>query len=165
MVAYSTPLSVRIRINLGNLRASPLSCASGILFREAQYTGLRVISAQQISHTNLGVSQTSTVLDGTVVTTPEMTQSSFGYWAVDGVRQQDAWGVALRQVSFTIHGADRAAVAHLFAADSDGDGINDGFEHYYFGTLANGAIQPTPVAKHDAPIKTCSWWSDVNLLV
>ena len=31
--------------------------------------------------------------------------------------------------------------------------------------LANGAIQPTPVAKHDAPIKAMSWWSDVNLLV
>ena len=31
--------------------------------------------------------------------------------------------------------------------------------------LANGAIQPTPVAKHDAPIKAISWWSDVNLLV
>jgi hypothetical protein len=31
--------------------------------------------------------------------------------------------------------------------------------------LANGAIQPTPVAKHDAPIKAISYWSDVNLLV
>jgi hypothetical protein len=85
------------------------------------------------------VSQTSTVLDGTVVTTPEMTQSSFGYWTLDGVRQQDAWGVALRQVSFTMNGADRTAVAFLLNDDSDGDGVNDGFEHYYFGTLTNGA--------------------------
>jgi mRNA export factor len=32
-------------------------------------------------------------------------------------------------------------------------------------TLAGGQIQPTPVAKHDAPIKAMTWWSDVNLLV
>jgi WD40 repeat protein len=31
--------------------------------------------------------------------------------------------------------------------------------------LAAGAIQPTPVAKHDAPIKAMTWWSDINLLV
>jgi hypothetical protein len=43
--------------------------------------------------------------------------------------------------------------------------IHRAAHHTPAGTLANGAIQPTPVAKHDAPIKTCSWWSDVNLLV
>lgn len=85
------------------------------------------------------VNQSAVVPDGTVITTPDMTQSTFGYWELDGVRQQDAWGVAQRQVSFTMNGADRAGVAHLFANDSDGDGINDGFEQYHFGTLANGA--------------------------
>ena len=34
-------------------------------------------------------------------------------------------------------------VANLFANDSDGDGINDGFEQFYFGTLANGAASDT----------------------
>ena len=89
------------------------------------------------------VNQSATVLDGTVITTPDMTQSTFGYWTVDGVRQQDAWGVALRQISFTVDGSDRETVAHLFADDSDGDGINDGFEQYYFGTVANGALSDT----------------------
>jgi hypothetical protein len=89
------------------------------------------------------VDQSAIVPDGTAITTPNMTQNTFGYWTLDGVRQQDAWGVALRQVSFTVDGADRAAVAHLFASDSDGDGINDGFEQFYFGTLANGAATDT----------------------
>lgn len=84
------------------------------------------------------VNQSAIVPDGTVITTPDMTQPTFGYWTLDGVRQQDAWGVALRQFNFTVNGADRAGVAHLFASDNDGDGINDGFEQYYFGTLANG---------------------------
>lgn len=84
------------------------------------------------------VSQTAIVPDGTAITTPDMTQSTFGYWTLDGVRQQDAWGVALRQLTFTVDGADRTAVASLFANDSDGDGINDGFEQFHFGTLANG---------------------------
>lgn len=89
------------------------------------------------------VSETAIVPDGTAITTPNMTQSAFGYWTLDGMRQQDVWGVALRQLTFTVDGADRAAVANLFATDSDGDGINDGFEQFYFGTLANGAATDT----------------------
>ena len=47
--------------------------------------------------------------------------------------------MALRQMTFTVNDTDRVAVAHLFAGDSDADGINDGFEQFYYGTLANGA--------------------------
>jgi hypothetical protein len=89
------------------------------------------------------VSETAIVPAGTAITTPNMTQTTFGYWTLDGMRQQDVWGVALRQITFTVDGADRAAVANLFATDSDGDGINDGFEQFYFGTLANGAATDT----------------------
>ena len=89
------------------------------------------------------VNQSEIVAGGTAVTTPNMTQSSFGYWQLDGVRQQDAWGVALRQFTFTMSGADRAGVAYLFSSDTDGDGINDGFEQYHYGTLANGAASDT----------------------
>jgi hypothetical protein len=85
------------------------------------------------------VNQSATVYDGSVITTPNMDQSTFGYWTLDGVPQRDAWGVALRQVTFTVNGSDRTAVAHLFSDDSDGDGVNDGYEQYHFGTLANGA--------------------------
>lgn len=89
------------------------------------------------------VNQSAIVPDGTVVTTPNMAQSTFGYWELDGVRQQDAWGVALRQFSFTVNGTDRTGVGYLFATDSDSDGINDGFERFYFGTIANGATSDT----------------------
>ncbi len=90
------------------------------------------------------VNQTTIAPPGTVVTTPDLSANiSFGYWTLDGARQQDAWGVALRQFTFTVDGADRVAVASLFTNDSDGDGINDGYEQYYFGTLANGASSDT----------------------
>lgn len=89
------------------------------------------------------VNESAVVPDGTVVTTPEMAQPDFGFWELDGVRQQDAWGVALRQLSFPVDGAERSAVAHLFSEDSDGDGVNDGFEQFHFGTLANDGASDT----------------------
>jgi hypothetical protein len=89
------------------------------------------------------VDQSAIVPDGTQITTPNMTQPAFGFWTLDGVQQRDAWGVALRQLTFTVDGTDRTAVAHLFSNDSDGDGVNDGFEQYHFGTLANDAASDT----------------------
>lgn len=89
------------------------------------------------------IDQTAIVPDGTTITTPHMAQATFGYWTLEGVRQQDSWGLALRQFAFTVNGADRAAVAHLFTGDSDMDGINDGFEQFHYGTLANGSASDT----------------------
>ena len=89
------------------------------------------------------VNQSDIVPDGTAITTPNMPQLTFGYWLLDGVRQQDAWGVAVRQFTFTVNGADRVGVAYLFSSDTDGDGINDGFEQYHYGTLAKGAASDT----------------------
>jgi hypothetical protein len=89
------------------------------------------------------VDATAVVPDGSEVTTPEMLQSDFGYWTIDGVRQADAWGVALREVSFVVDGVDRNAIAYFFSGDSDGDGVNDGFEEYYYGTLSNDASSDT----------------------
>jgi hypothetical protein len=85
------------------------------------------------------VDQSAVVADGTVVTTSNMAQAAFGYWAVDGVAQRDAWGVAQRQVSFTVNGSDREAVAYFFNGDTDGDGLPDGWEMYHLGLLAQGA--------------------------
>lgn len=56
--------------------------------------------------------------------------------------------------TYALHAATPTAAKHT-----------SGATHGLAGVLVNGAIQPTPVAKHEAPIKTCSWWSDVNLLV
>ncbi|MGA0900646.1 MAG: FG-GAP repeat domain-containing protein, partial [Luteolibacter sp.] len=85
------------------------------------------------------VDETAIVRDGTVITTPNMTQANFAYWTLDGVRQEDAWGVALRQLSFTMSGEDRTAIAYLIDGDSDGDGVDDAFEQYYFGNLDQSA--------------------------
>ena len=90
------------------------------------------------------VDQSEVVETGTVVTTPDLTaNAAFGYWTLDGVRQQDAWGVALPQISFTMGTEDREAVAYLFTGDSDGDGVPDAYEQYYYGTLANDAASDT----------------------
>jgi hypothetical protein len=89
------------------------------------------------------VNQTATVPPGTAVTTSNLLQTNFGYWTLDGVRQADEWGVALRQVSFTMNSTDREAVAQFFSGDSDSDGVLDAWEYYHYGTLANSAASDT----------------------
>ena len=72
------------------------------------------------------VNQTATVPDGTTVTSPDLSgNGAFGYWELDGVRQQDAWGVAQHWISFAMQGTNRAGIAYLFAGDGDGDGVSD----------------------------------------
>jgi len=85
------------------------------------------------------VNQSAIVLPGTVITTPNMTQTTFGCWELDGVAQRDPWGVAYRQISFTMAGVNREAVAYMFTGDSDSDGLPDAFEWYHLGTLEHGA--------------------------
>ena len=60
----------------------------------------------------------------------------FGYWLVNGVRQQDTNGVALNPISFSILDASTVATAYLFtpAADSNGNGLPDWWEAFYFGS-------------------------------
>ena len=69
--------------------------------------------------------------------------TSFGYWSFDGARQQDAWGVARPQISFTMSGVDRQAVTSRFAGDSDADGPPDAYEQYFYDTLGYGASSDT----------------------
>ena len=51
---------------------------------------------------------------GTTVTTEAFSPdaSAFAYWTVNGVRQADAWGVALNAATFTVENALIEAVAH-----------------------------------------------------
>jgi hypothetical protein len=84
------------------------------------------------------ISETDVVPPDTGVTTPNLTQGSFGYWAVDGVAQRDVWGVGLRQVSFTMGDENREAVAYIFEGDWDADGLPDAWEWYYLGTTEHG---------------------------
>lgn len=86
------------------------------------------------------VNQTATVPPGTVVTTTNFANTAnFAFWTLDGVRQQDLWGVAVTQLTFTIASADREAVAYFLTGDSDGDGLPDAYEQRYGGTLAPGS--------------------------
>ena len=86
------------------------------------------------------VEQSAMAPPGTAITTPDFSgDASFGYWMLDGERQEDAWGVARGQLRFTMAGAAREAVAYFFSGDSDGDGVADAYEHYYLGSLAAGA--------------------------
>jgi FG-GAP-like repeat len=89
------------------------------------------------------VNQSEIVRDGTLITTPDMTQSAFAYWSLDGVQQRDEWGVANRQISFVVAGTNREAVAFLVSGDSDEDGVADAYEYYYYGTLLNSAASDT----------------------
>lgn len=90
------------------------------------------------------VNQSGVVPPGTEVTTVDLSgAANFGYWTLDGVRQQDAWGVALAQIRFVLTTADREAVAYLFAGDTDGDGVSDAIEQRYYGTLAQSALSDT----------------------
>jgi hypothetical protein len=82
------------------------------------------------------VNQTAIVVPGTSITTPNMTQTTFGFWTLDGEPQRDAWGTALRQLTFPVATDDREAVAYLFTGDSDADSLPDAWELYYFNTLA-----------------------------
>ena len=90
------------------------------------------------------VNQTAIVTPGTVITTVSLSgNAAFGYWTLDGVRQQDAWGVAIPQVTFTMGTANRECVAYMFAGDTDGDGVADAYEQYYYGTLTNNGTSDT----------------------
>jgi alpha-tubulin suppressor-like RCC1 family protein len=90
------------------------------------------------------VNQTGYAAPGTVLTVPDLAgNSNFGYWTLDGVRQNDAWGRALSTFSFTMASADREAVAYLFPGDTDADGVPDAYEQRHFGNLSNNGTSDT----------------------
>lgn len=92
------------------------------------------------------IAVTNTVTNGTVVATMDLwgQQSGgyrFAYWDLDGVRQQDAYGIAVGAFSFTVTN-DTVATAHYITStqDSDADGVADWFEYVYYPSLAqNGS--------------------------
>jgi hypothetical protein len=92
---------------------------------------------------------TNTVNPGTIVTTPDLWGQSvsgyrFAYWDLDGVRQQDIYGMALGAFTFTVTN-NTVATAHYYAAglDSDFDGVPDWFEYVYYGSLGQSGSSDT----------------------
>jgi hypothetical protein len=95
------------------------------------------------------VSASDTVAAGTVVVTADLWGQAdsgyrFAYWDLDGVRQQDSYGIALGGFSFTVT-SNTVATAHYYLAtqDSDEDGVADWFEYVYYGNLAQGGGSDT----------------------
>jgi hypothetical protein len=122
------------------------STPGGIFYADSELVTVNLagFASYRLSSQPAGqVNQFAVVPEGTVVTSPDLSDPSFGFWTLDDVRQQDAWGIALRQIQFTVTNTDREAVAHFFAGDSDGDGIPDGVEWYNYGGLATPASADT----------------------
>ena len=88
---------------------------------------------------------------GTIVTTPDLWGQSvsghrFAYWDLDGIRQQDGYGIALGGFTFTVTG-NTVATAHYFpeTQDSDADGVADWFEWVYYGDLGQSDVSDTDI--------------------
>jgi hypothetical protein len=95
------------------------------------------------------INSSNTVNAGTVAATPDLWGAEnsgyrFAYWDLDGVRQQDAYGIALGGFSFTVTN-NIVATAHYFPAteDTDADGIPDWFEYLHYGNLAQNGSSDT----------------------
>jgi hypothetical protein len=91
------------------------------------------------------VSRRQYLKDGTRITTANLGGDHQGHrftqWKVNGVRQENASGIALSQVNLVISEATRAVAEYVpIAQDSDGDGIPDWYELLNYGTLA---VSPT----------------------
>lgn len=84
-----------------------------------------------------------TVAPGTKITSPSITDPTFAQWTLDGEREQDAWGVALPQITFTVGNLDRVGLATFLAGDTDLDGLPDAWEQFYLGGLAANANNDT----------------------
>ena len=94
----------------------------------------------------LFASVTNWVRPGTAVETPvgDWTgDAAFSCWTLDGAEQRDRWGRALDSVSFAMPSNDVALVAHTAGGDSDGDGLPDNAEIYWYGSLAVSAQSDT----------------------
>ena len=93
--------------------------------------------------------QTDYYTPGTVVTLPDKNNHTFSnykfaWWDINGVRLEDASGVALTGFTFTLNSATTATAHYIDpTVDTDGDGILDWVEWTYYGTLANGPTSDT----------------------
>ncbi|MBR4611818.1 MAG: hypothetical protein IKO40_03790, partial [Kiritimatiellae bacterium] len=93
----------------------------------------------------LFATSTNWVRGGTAVATAsqDWQSSAFAYWTLNGAEQRDRWGRAHDSLSFAMPSETVEAVAHTANGDTDGDGIADGHELYWYGSLAVSAQSDT----------------------
>ena len=96
---------------------------------------------RQTSNPATILEQTEYMPAGTVVTVPSKAGHTFAnyqfcYWTLNGVRQQDASGIALAGFSFALNTATTAVAIYIDpTVDTDSDGIKDWRELSDYGTL------------------------------
>lgn len=95
-------------------------------------------------------SQGALVPIGTVLTTPDLRGGTngylFGHWELNGVRQQDTNNYPLTQITLTLLNNTTTLTAFLYppTQDSNGNGIPDWWEDYYFGGPTNAVATADP---------------------
>lgn len=130
----------------------------GISRRRSSLTDVNLagFSNYELGSDPAGLVQTlGTVSDGTVVSAPDLWNDSqsghtFAYWDLEGVRQQDAFGIALGGFSFSVT-SDVVATAHYLPSDEDSDldGIFDWTELNYYSDLSNIDTSDTDIDGFD----------------
>jgi hypothetical protein len=99
-----------------------------------------LFQVDQVSEPTGFVSQTSALEQGASFSSVNPTLTSngytFGYWAINGVRQTALDGRSLTRVSSVINGASTYKAFYFqSSADTDSDGVLDWFEYRMFGDL------------------------------
>lgn len=122
----------------------PIHYADGVLW---QYNPLNKPAYTLRSEPEgvLFATQSEIVNEGTKITTGTYlpTTTSFAYWKINGVEQRDAWGRAKDSITLTMPTNAVEIVAVVSTGDSDGDGIADNIERYWYGDLDETATSDT----------------------
>lgn len=86
---------------------------------------------------------------GSLISIPDVSSTApigyqFSWWTVNGIRQEDPSGSALRSLTFSLN-TNTDLIGHYIdpELDSDYDGIKDWHEWTYFGTLDHGPASDT----------------------
>lgn len=127
------PMNIRDRVQVGGIaRAASAPAAYRDPARKLRYT---------LTSEPGGLMAAQGYVDpGWVFVTPIGADSQgfrFGWWEVDGVRQEGPDGASPLRIVVPVDHDGKAVVAHYYRIDddSDGDGIADWFEQRYFGGL------------------------------
>ena len=118
--------------------ALPLFAAEVHVIERAEYGGtVETLRDQTLYTLNNYVTQSAPILGGYI----------FTHWttsAAEGFQERDVFGRAFDAAPFTLYG-EMTLTAHYVGSDvdSDGDGVPDGYELYWYGDLSKNAASDT----------------------